>query len=147
MGKRIEIIYDLEILQGTCYVEIKPGKYSGDNWNKGSIFFTDETFTYFSKAIEKHFKNYSLWGVSEINRDTWKLILAELENLKKFLTNDLKPKELKNHIEFLYLKITEKYVLENLNNNLKDLVKVITDFQSWIVEKSKNNEYISILGV
>lgn len=147
MRKRIEIIYDLEILQGTGYVEIKPSKYSGDNWNKGSIFFTDETFTYFSKAIEKHYKNYSLWGISEINSDTWKLILAELENLKIFLSNDPKPEELKNHIEFLYLKITEKYVFGNLNNNLKDMVKVINDFQSWITEKSKDNEYISILGV
>jgi hypothetical protein len=53
MGKRIEIIYELEHLKGTCYVEIKPGKYSGENWGEGSIFFTDETFTYFSKAIEK----------------------------------------------------------------------------------------------
>lgn len=147
MGTRIEIIYELEDLQGTCYVEIKPGKYSGGNWSDGSIFFTDETFTYFSKAIEKHYKKYSLLGISEINRQTWKLILTELEILKIFLTNHPKPEELKNHIEYLYLEITEKYMLENLKRNLDDMVKVITEFQSWIKEKSTDNEYISVLGV
>jgi hypothetical protein len=147
MGTQIEIIYELENLQGTCYVEIKPGKYSGENWGEGSIFFTDETFTYFSNAIEKHYKKYSLLGISEINSETWKLILAELENLKVFLTNNPEPEDLKKHIEYLYLGVTEKYILENLNKNLADLVKVITEFQSWINEKSKDNEYISILGI
>jgi hypothetical protein len=66
--ERIEIIFDLEVLQGTCYIEIKPGIYTGDNWNKGSTYFTDETFTYISKAIEKHYKNYSLLGMNEINQ-------------------------------------------------------------------------------
>ncbi|MBM7691306.1 hypothetical protein JOC77_000711 [Peribacillus deserti] len=147
MVKRIEIINDLETFQGTCYVEIIPGKYSGKDWVKGSLFFTDETFTFFSKAIEKHYKNYSLWGISEINRDTWKLIVAELENLKLFLTNNPKAEDLNNQIEFLYLETTKKFFLGNLNQNLKDLVQVLDDLQLWITEKSKNNEYISILGV
>ncbi|WP_026695378.1 hypothetical protein [Peribacillus kribbensis] len=147
MRERIKIIYELEHLKGSCYVEIKPGKYSGENWGEESIFFTDETFTYFSKAIEKHYKKYSLWGISEINRETWKLILGELENLKLFLTNNPKPEDLKKHIEYLYLEITEKYILGQLNKNLDDLVKVITEFQSWINKKSKDNEYISVLGV
>ncbi|PLT28177.1 hypothetical protein [Peribacillus deserti] len=140
MGERIEIIYELNNLKGTCYVEIKPGEYSGVNWGEESIFFTDKTFTYFSKAIEKHYKEYSLWGISEINRETWNLVLKELEELKIFLSNSPNPEDLRKHIEYLYLGITEKYILENLNKNLDDLVKVITEFQSWINEKSKDNE-------
>ena len=147
MIEPIEIICDLESLQGTCYVEIKPGKYTGKHWNKESIFFTDETFTYFSNAIEKHYKKYSLWGMSEISRVTWKLIVEELENIKLFLMDNPKADELKDHIGFFYLDTTEKNFKENLNQNVNDLVKVISDFQTWITEKSKNNEYISILGI
>lgn len=143
----IKIIRDLDSLQGTCYVEIKPGKYTGEHWTKESIFFTDETFTYFSSAIEKYYKKHSLWGMSEISRVTWKLIVEELENLKLFLMDNPKADELKNHIGFFYLDSTEKKFKENLNQNVSDLVQVISEFQTWITEKSKNNGYISILGI
>ncbi len=143
----IKIIRDLDSLQGTCYVEIKPGKYTGEHWTKESIFFTDETFTYFSSAIEKYYKKYSLWGMSEISRETWKLIVEELENLKLFLMDNPKADELKNHIGFFYLDSTEKKFKENLNQHVSDLVQVISEFQTWIIEKSKNNGYISILGI
>jgi hypothetical protein len=141
------MINDLEYLQGTCYVEIKPGKYRGLHWNKESIFFTDETFTYFSTAIEKHYNKYSLWGMSEICRQTWELIVDELEHLKVILLSNPKADDLKDHIGFFYLDSTEKYFKENLNQNVNDLIKVITEFQTWINEKSKNHEYISILGI
>ncbi|AKP78573.1 hypothetical protein AS52_03612 [Priestia megaterium Q3] len=147
MTEPIKIIRDLDSLQGTCYVEIKPGKYTGEHWTKESIFFTDETFTYFSSAIEKHYKKYSLWGMSEISRVTWKLIVEELENLKLFLMDNPKADELKKHIGFFYLDSTEKKFKENLNQNVSDLVQVISEFQTWITEKCKNNEYISILGI
>ncbi|MED3913186.1 hypothetical protein ABIC37_003069 [Priestia megaterium] len=147
MTEPIKIIRDLDSLQGTCYVEIKPGKYTGEHWTKESIFFTDETFTYFSSAIEKYYKKYSLWGMSEISRETWKLIVEELENLKLFLMDNPKADELKNHIGFFYLDSTEKKFKENLNQHVSDLVQVISEFQTWITEKSKNNGYISILGI
>ncbi|WP_195696287.1 hypothetical protein [Priestia megaterium] len=147
MTEPIKIIRDLDSLQGTCYVEIKPGKYTGEHWTKESIFFTDETFTYFSSAIEKYYKKYSLWGMSEISRETWKLIVEELENLKLFLMDNPKADELKNHIGFFYLDSTEKKFKENLNQHVSDLVQVISEFQTWIIEKSKNNGYISILGI
>ncbi|MCM3183750.1 hypothetical protein EV581_103758 [Bacillus sp. BK006] len=147
MTEPIKIIRDLDSLQGTCYVEIKPGKYTGEHWTKESIFFTDETFTYFSSTIEKYYKKYSLWGMSEISRETWKLIVEELENLKLFLMDNPKADELKNHIGFFYLDSTEKKFKENLNQHVSDLVQVISEFQTWITEKSKNNGYISILGI
>ncbi|MCM3016595.1 hypothetical protein M3582_00685 [Priestia megaterium] len=147
MTEPIKIIRDLDSLQGTCYVEIKPGKYTGEHWTKESIFFTDETFTYFSSAIEKYYKKYSLWGMSEISRETWKLIVEELENLKLFLMDNPKADELKNHIGFFYLDSMEKKFKENLNQHVSDLVQVISEFQTWITEKSKNNGYISIIGI
>jgi hypothetical protein len=70
MSEHIQIIYDVESLKGTCYVELKPGKFTGGHWNKDSIYFTDETFSFFSTAIEKHYKRYSLFDVSEIDINT-----------------------------------------------------------------------------
>lgn len=111
----IEIIYDVEALEGTCYVEVKPGKYTGNHWHKESIYFTDETFTYLSLSIEKVYEKYDLLGLSEIDKNTWDLILDELELLKIFLEENPKEDELKNKIGFLYEEKTVKYFKKTLN--------------------------------
>lgn len=147
MIESIEIIDNLESLKGTCYLEIKPGKFTGEHWNEGSIFFTDETFTYFSNVIEKHCSKYSLWGMCEIDRETWKLIVEGLEDIKLFLMANPNPYELTNYIGFLYPDTTEKYFKENFTQNLNGLIQVITEFQTWITAKIKKYECISILGI
>ncbi|MFT8322950.1 MAG: hypothetical protein ABF649_18940 [Bacillus sp. (in: firmicutes)] len=136
----------MDLLKDSCYVEIKPGKYTSKHWNKESIYFTDETFTYLTPAIIKHYKRYSLWGMSEINRQTWSQIIAELERIKLFLINNPKAENFKNQIGYLF-ETTQKNFTENLHRNIKELIKVITEFQSWIAEKLKRYEYVSILGI
>ena len=143
----IEIIYDVEALKGSCYVEIYPGIHTGNHWNKESIYFSDETFTYISPSIEKFYNNYSLYGLSEIDNKTWSLIISDLEKLKIFLKDNPNETQLKKKIRFLTEDKTEKQFIENLSENILDLINLITDFQLWIYEKCKNQEYISILGI
>lgn len=143
----IKIIYDVGTLKGTCYVEIKPGKYTGEHWNKESIYFSDETFTYLSPSILKAYKQYSLWGLSEIDRNTWGWIINDLEKLKQFLKDNPNGNELKNQIIFLFGEETEDKFKENLNQNMLELINLITDFQKWISEQCKRHEYITILGI
>ncbi|PGZ90922.1 SMI1/KNR4 family protein [Bacillus sp. AFS029533] len=143
----IKIIYDVVALKGTCYVEIKPGKDTGDHWNKDSIYFTDETFTYLSISIEKMYKRYSLWGFSEIDKYTWGLILDDLEELKLFLKENPKENEVKNKIGFLFDDKTESQFKENFNQNVLELINLIIDFQKWISEQCKSHDYITILGI
>ncbi|PEL09239.1 SMI1/KNR4 family protein [Bacillus sp. AFS017336] len=142
----IEIIYDVETLKGTCYVEIKPGKDTGSHWNKDSIYLIDETFTYLSRAIEKEYKDYSPWGVSEIDKHTWNLILKQLENVKLFLKDIPKEEEIKTMVGFLW-EDTESKFKENINQNIIDLINLIAEFQSWICDQSKKHEFITILGI
>ncbi|MEA0562361.1 hypothetical protein [Lysinibacillus irui] len=47
----IEIIYDLSVLEGSCYIEILPDIYKGECWNSSSIFFTEDNFGYILPAI------------------------------------------------------------------------------------------------
>ncbi|WP_129688239.1 SMI1/KNR4 family protein [Gottfriedia acidiceleris] len=145
----IKIIYDVETLKGTCYVEIKPGKDTGRHWNKDSIYFTDETFTYLTRAIEKEFKDYSnwgLWGVCEIDKSTWSLILKQLENVKLFLKDDPKVEEIKTMVGFLW-EDTESKFQENINQNIINLINLISEFQLWISDQCKKHEFITILGI
>jgi cell fate (sporulation/competence/biofilm development) regulator YlbF (YheA/YmcA/DUF963 family) len=147
MSEPIQIIYDVEALEGTCYVELKPGKFKGNHWGKDSIYFTDETFSFFSLAIQKNYKRYSLFGVSEIDKQTWGLIIAELERLKTVLQNNPTINELKKHVIFLLEEITENNFLKDFNENINRLIKVITELQTWVINTIKEHDFISILGI
>ncbi|GGI12963.1 SMI1/KNR4 family protein [Gottfriedia solisilvae] len=143
----IKIFYNVETLKCTC-VEIKPGKNTGNHWNKESIYLSEETITYLSRAIEKEFKDYSpwgLWGVSEIDKNTWELIIEQLENMKLFLTDEPKEEEIQTMVGFLW-EDTESKFKENINQNISDLIVLIDEFQSWIRTQCKNHEFITILG-
>lgn len=130
-----------------CYVELKPGKFTGNHWSNDSIYFTDETFSFFSLAIQKHYKSYNLFAVSEIDKQTWGLIIAELERLKTVLQNNPTINELKKHLIFLLEDITENNFLKDFNGNKDRLIKVITELQTWVGNKSKEDGYITILGI
>ena len=112
-----------------------------------SIYLTDEHFALLSGAIVKHYARYSPWGLSEIDRRTWALILDELEKLKSSLQNNPTVDDIEEYSVFGYVETTKNNFAENLTQNVADLLRVITEFQAWIIETSKDNEYISVLGI
>ncbi|MGD6816764.1 hypothetical protein [Metabacillus sp. 84] len=141
------IIYDADTLEGSSYVEIKPGRSAGRHWNKASIYLTDETFTFLAPAIVKHHKNYSLFGISRIDRETWKKILTELDKVKQALVDKPGAENLKDLIGFLILEETEKNFRKNPDQNCGDLIRLIAEFQTWVENKTKDHDYLTILGI
>ncbi|WP_026581555.1 hypothetical protein [Bacillus sp. J33] len=67
-----------------------------------------------------------MFAVSEIDKQTWGLIIAELERLKTVLQNNPTINELKKHLIFLLEDITENNFLKDFNGNKDRLIKVIT---------------------
>lgn len=80
----IEIIYDANSLEGSCYIEVLPSKYKGECWNKNSIFFTEENFGYILPAFEKCYKKFDYYAFNEIDIDTWSLIIRNWRKLNNF---------------------------------------------------------------
>ncbi|AUZ26538.1 hypothetical protein C1T28_08250 [Bacillus subtilis] len=144
--KVINVIYDIKTLEGSCYIEVLPDRYNDKCWNASSIFFTEDNFGYIVPVFEKCYKKFDYFGVNEIDTDTWKIILKELESLKRNLTNDPKPESLKGILGFPFC-YSEKEFMENYNINVKQLCLMITEFQLWIEEKSVSAKFISILGM
>lgn len=71
----MKIFYKLEELEGTCYIEILPGRYKGNCWNKESIFFEEETFGYLERGIEMEFSKYDHFAFNEIPKKFGKRFL------------------------------------------------------------------------
>ncbi|SFI71647.1 MULTISPECIES: hypothetical protein [unclassified Bacillus (in: firmicutes)] len=142
----IEIIYDASTLEGSCYIEILPDKYKGECWNTSSIFFTEENFGYIMPAFERCYEKFDYYAFNEIDTDNWKLINKELEKMKQFLVNNPNPHSLKDVLGFPFT-YSEKEFMENYDTNIKQLFSMITEFQSWIEEKSVSTKFISVLGI
>ena len=142
----IEIIYDTGSLEGSCYIEILPDKYKGECWNTPSIFFTEDNFGYIMPALEKCYKKFDYYAFNEIDIDTWSLINKELERMKQYLASNPNPSSLKDVLGFPFV-FSEKEFIENYDTNIKQLIFMITELQSWIEQKSFSTKYISVLGI
>ncbi|MEE3952762.1 hypothetical protein [Peribacillus frigoritolerans] len=142
----IEIIYDASTLEGSCYIEVLPDKYNGECWNTSSIFFTEDNFGYIMPAFEKCYKKFDYYAFNEIDIETWKLIIMELEEMKQYLSDNPNPQSLKDVLGFPFVYSEEEF-MENYDTNLKQLISMITEFQWWINEKSALTKFISVLGM
>ncbi|MED3564269.1 hypothetical protein [Bacillus xiapuensis] len=142
----IGIIYDASTLEDSCYIEVLPDKYKGECWNASSIFFTEDNFGYIMPAFEKCYKKFNYYAFNEIDIDTWMLIIMELEKMKQYLSDNPNPHLLKDVIGFTFAYSEEEF-MENYDTNLMQLISMITDFQSWIKEKSVSTKFISVLGM
>lgn len=54
-GDGLKILHSRNELEGTCYIELLPGKYCGTCWNEGSLFFTEEDFGYFFSCTKTEY--------------------------------------------------------------------------------------------
>ena len=142
----IEIIYDTGSLEGSCYIEILPDKYKGECWNTTSIFFTEDNFGYIMPALEKCYKKFDYYAFNEIDIDTWSLINKELERMKQYLGSNPNASSLKDVLGFPFV-FSEKEFIENYDTNIKQLIFMITELQSWIEQKSFSTKFISVLGI
>ncbi|OIK09061.1 hypothetical protein BIV60_24920 [Bacillus sp. MUM 116] len=70
----------------------------------------------------------------------------ELEKMKQYLSDNPNPHLLKDVIGFTFAYSEEEF-MENYDTNLKQLISMITDFQSWIKEQSVSTKFISVLGM
>lgn len=142
----IEIIYDESTLEGSCYIEILPDKFKGKCWNTSSIFFAEQNFGYIMPVFEKCYKKFDYYAFNQIEIEIWKLIIMELENMKKFLFVNPNPHSLKDVLGFLFAYSEEEF-MENYDSNIRQLILMITEFQSWIKGESVSTKVISVLGI
>jgi len=141
-----KIIYDKKDLSGSLYVEIQPGKYTGEHWGETSIFLDEEAFGYLLPSIKKRYKSFTYYGFNDITCFKWLDILKELEEAKLILLSTPKESEIQNYIEFVEegMDVTFK---KRYKENLQYVIRIIDEFKKWMYENIEKNEYITILGI
>lgn len=141
----MKIIYNLEELEGSCYIEVLPGKYNGESWNQGSIFFEEEDFGFLETAIKKEFESYDHYAFNVIPKEVWEKIILRFQTIM-ILSNEVPREEIRNHIGFIF-QSSESDFTANLEENMNDLIAMIKNFISWIKARLEDHSFISILGI
>jgi hypothetical protein len=66
-------------LDSTGYMEIGPGKYSGEHWQDGFLFIWEDAFGMAEGIIAKHLPDYDHFGMNDIPKEIGKEIISEWE--------------------------------------------------------------------
>lgn len=145
--KTIKMIDDVRELKGTCYVEVQPGRYTGEFWGQDSVYFTDEVFGLFSQVIGRFAPTYSLWGVTTIKADTWLLIAEELNALSQFLHTYPAIEDIEKQMTFVYEEENRKDFVLRQKEMTAQIMDAIQSFVSWIKKTCQTHSLMTILGV
>ena len=79
------LVHHTKDFDGTHFVEIGPGKYSGKHWQKGFLFVDDEDFTAAEGLIRKHLSKYDHYAMNDVTTDTAFDVIAEWRKAAKEL--------------------------------------------------------------
>jgi len=134
-------------LQGTCYVEVQPGRHDGEFWKEESVYFTDETFSLFTQTILSYVPSYSMWGKSEVTTETCLLIASELKELAEFLETNPSLQELKERLELQNEPDIERLLTTYQQCGFNKVLNLLHAFSSWLTAQCLTHSHLTILGI
>jgi hypothetical protein len=140
------MITDQSRLDGTCYIEVLPGKYNGTCWNAQSVYFTEEHFGFIERTIVRHCPKYDHYSFTDINKSIWETILAELDRLQSKIRSSSRLADFRNDVD-LFFADTEQRFLESESENVKSLQQMLNDFVRWARKTLERHDSIAVLGM
>jgi hypothetical protein len=140
------MITDRSELVGTCYIELLPGKYDGDCWNRNSVFFEEEHFCFIEPTIVRHCPKHDHYSFTDINRSTWEYTLADLERLHARIDHTSRLADIREDVGIRFAS-TERRFLESESGNMRQLRRMLNDFVRWAHETLDSHDSIAVLGM
>ncbi len=144
--EEIVIIRDKSALNGTCYVEIVPGKYQKKHWQEGSLFFEEETFGLIEPIFERTINGYDHYAMNDASKSEWINIIVELEQLNELLrlSNDFNDSIGK--VGYIFADTRDRF-RTGYKENKNDLISMNKDLIIWAKEVLNTYDNIAILGL
>jgi hypothetical protein len=140
------MITDQSGLNGTCYIEVLPGKFNGTCWSTQSVFFTEEHFGFIERTIVRHCPEYDHYAFTDISKPRWEAILADLDRLHSMIASSSRLADFRSDVD-LFFSDTEQRFLESESENLKSLQQMLNDFIRWARKTLESHETVAVLGM
>lgn len=144
--EEIIIIRDKTKLEGTCYIELAPGKYQGNHWVDGSLFFDEEIFGLIEPIFKRCIDSYDHYNMNDGTKFEWKEIIKELEELNRKLESAKSFREILGLIGFKFCG-TRDYFETKDNTYKKELIYMNNEIIEWANRTLKSYENIAVLGI
>jgi hypothetical protein len=142
----LRILKDKSDLEGTAYIELLPGKYTGKCWNKGSLFLDEATFGFFEKIVARSLPEYDHYAFTEVSSTRWQPIIIRLKSLAEELSAAQAPKDIPTDVHF-HFNDTEQRFKKNFKVNIRLLQQVATELAGWLEVTLRQQESVTILGL
>lgn len=144
--EEIAIIRDKSELEGTCYIEIVPGKYQKKHWQEGSLFFDEETFGFIEPIFERCMSGYDHYGMNDGSIQEWLKIINELEKLNELLNSTTAFENVLGKVGFIFGG-TRDCFQTNFEESKKLLIEMNKELIYWARDVLKTHDYIAVLGI
>jgi hypothetical protein len=132
-------------LDGTLYLEFAPHPAPRPYWAEDSVYIDDERFTMIAAPFVRHAPQFDPYGVGEVSRDQWLIIIEELQALRNAVAATKNAGELPEDVSQTLL--PEEKADDVLPTLVADVTKMIDDFVAWVTEALKTTEVITVIGI
>jgi len=131
-------------LDSTGYMEIGPGKYSGNHWQDGFLFIWEDAFGMAEGVVMKHFKDYDHFGMNDIPKKIGISISSEWLKVASML-------ETANQDEYQNLlnldAVYREYMVSEVTENKSQIIKLLMELGNSFKQFYKNEKWVCILGM
>jgi hypothetical protein len=143
-------------LRGGLTIQIAQGHQSTQG-QAPSIYLTDEAFSFVEPSLFRHaaqYGNMSRWGVTEVSRSEWQLIVDELKHLSAQFSNGQKPlpadfiwvhtADLDSDVETDSVAFSHRF---DDPPTLRKLSEFLVGVADWVERTAQSEKVLTVFGV
>lgn len=135
---------DKSLLSDTCFIEIGPGKYSGNHWQEGFVFVDEDAFACAEGILQHYFSDYDHFGMNDIPKATGLLIIAEWRGASKQMER-LEPHEaarlLRPH------DAARPGLIAEISAHRREILALLNDLADELERLYRTDEWVCVLGM
>lgn len=142
----IGMITDKQELDGTGYIELLPGVFTGKVWSSHSVYFSEECFGYIEPVFEEVVADFNRYAFTEVPVALLPELVARLRKLMDFLGKVKGTDELNGRVGFAHAEDEALFALDFAANR-QALVDMIDELCDWLEKQAGEQDAITILGL
>jgi len=135
---------DKSLLTDTCFIEIGPGKYSGEHWQEGFVFVDEDDFACAEGILKNYFPDYDHFGTNDISKSTGLLIITEWRRAATNIER-LEPQEaarlLRPH------DAARPGLIADISGHRKEIQALLNDLADELERLYRTDDWVCVLGM
>lgn len=131
-------------LDSTAYIEIGPGKYSGQHWQDDFLFVSEDAFGMAEGIVRKHSPEYDHFSMNDIPRTAGQKVITEWRDVAGKIKN-MNPDEIRAalNLNASYRDYLEAQVLSHSD----EIVYMLSELAERCDDFYERENWVCILGM